>query len=290
MSDTDAPFGGLFSRLYVQHDEPLQDSDRMRRRLHRLMRDGLDRAVADAIERELGVEIPTGWEGYLWERFFMRADVRDVLDTVTIVLQHDRPAEQRAAVPDPVVREINRIMREEATQYQVDENGTVHYFVDAEFAHNVNSLIAALQPARYAAACKAFEAALSALDRRNPSSKEALRNAFEAVEIVFKLMFGVHRLGGAEIRDQLLPAIENTYADDDTARRAAHKIAASFIDWVDGAHFYRHGQADEEPREPPLELTVSILSGCNLPKMARRNRSQNSRVTSARADTIFGWP
>ena len=74
-------------------------------------------------------------------------------------------------------------------------------------------------------------------------------------------MFNAQRLGSAEIRQHLLPTIAQMHGDDATARQAANKLAQSLCDWVDGVHFYRHGQAVEEAQQPPIGLTVALVSG-----------------------------
>ena len=89
----------------------------------------------------------------------------------------------------------------------------------------------------------------------------AIRHTFEAAEILFRLICPkAPRLGGAEINTHLKPLVETLYSGDQTACRASMKLLASFSDWVDGAHFYRHGQGTEEPTQAPLEIAVLAIS------------------------------
>jgi len=37
-------------------------------------------------------------------------------------------------------------------------------------------------------------------------------------------------------------------------------MLASFKDWVDAAHFYRHEEGSEEPAQPPLQLAIYIVA------------------------------
>jgi hypothetical protein len=82
---------------------------------------------------------------------------------------------------------------------------------------------------------------------------------FLAAENVFKLITSKDRLGAKEA-DDLGPIIDKLYATDDTARNCARKMRASFKDWVDAAHFYRHEPGTEDVAQPPLPLAVYLVS------------------------------
>ncbi|MFH7202686.1 hypothetical protein ACHWGV_29035, partial [Klebsiella pneumoniae] len=41
---------------------------------------------------------------------------------------------------------------------------------------------------------------------------------------------------------------------------AAEHFANSIVDWIKGAHFYRHGQGVTEPAPPPMDLSVAYVS------------------------------
>ncbi|MFX5689069.1 hypothetical protein ABTD94_21875, partial [Acinetobacter baumannii] len=47
---------------------------------------------------------------------------------------------------------------------------------------------------------------------------------------------------------------------DATAMRAANKQLASFRDWIDSSHNYRHEQGSEEPVQPPIDLAILAIS------------------------------
>jgi hypothetical protein len=53
---------------------------------------------------------------------------------------------------------------------------------------------------------------------------------------------------------------QKAYAGDAVALRAAMKQLASFKDWVDASHNYRHEQGSEEPVQPPIDLAVLAVS------------------------------
>ncbi len=57
-----------------------------------------------------------------------------------------------------------------------------------------------------------------------------------------------------------MPFVEQYYASDAPAQEAAKKLVQGFTNWVASAQFYRHGQGQEEPNQPPLEVAVAILS------------------------------
>jgi len=45
-----------------------------------------------------------------------------------------------------------------------------------------------------------------------------------------------------------------------TAKIVTSKAFDGFADWVDGMHYYRHGQGQPEPVTPPIEFAVYVLS------------------------------
>ena len=145
--------------------------------------------------------------------------------------------------------------------YTIDDRGGVHYKVDQEFERNRTSTIAHLNHPRYQNVDASFQAVQTALDNAAPDGKAAIRHTFEAAEILFRLICPkAPRLGGAEINTHLKPLVETLYGSDLTASRASMKLLASFSDWVDGVHFYRHGQGTEEPTQAPLEIAILTIS------------------------------
>ena len=91
--------------------------------------------------------------------------------------------------------------------------------------------------------------------------KNSIRAVFDSAEGLFKLMFpNETRLTASAARRQLLPVVQRIYAGDPPALTSASKMVASFSEWVDGAHPYRHEHGSEEVAQPPLELAVNLLS------------------------------
>lgn len=108
-----------------------------------------------------------------------------------------------------------------------------------------------------------FESAHEKLSQVPPDTKDAIRAAFEAMEILTKLMVGskkLKRLGSAEVEKYLKPMVKNAYTDDEVALNAANQFLSGLSDWINAAQIYRHGQEVEEPAEPPVDLAVAMVS------------------------------
>ncbi|MEF2552255.1 hypothetical protein VQ042_12905 [Aurantimonas sp. A2-1-M11] len=182
--------------------------------------------------------------------------MRDLLDTVTLVHEALRDDQRQRNW----VRSIETIFDEEELQYRVDNDGIVHFAVDE--AHEVvrQSTIRALQDRRFEGVVVAFQRANDAL--LDPQSgPRPLRETFEAAEILFKLMFSrAPRLGAKEIRDHLEPLVAQAYGNDPVAQRSAQRLVASFREWVEAAHHYRHGQPQEAPVGMPAELQILAMN------------------------------
>jgi hypothetical protein len=212
--------------------------------------------LANYVERELGVRIQGGgMHWYEWDKFIQIVDLPDLLDTVTIVFDFMK----QYGASEYWLKSVQRIFVEENLDYVVDNAGVVHPFVDQEFQGNRASVIAGLEGSRYGNVRDAFERASRELRGDNP--KEAWRAIFGSVEALFKLMFpAASRLTAREIQDRLVPIIQQRYAGDATALRAATRLANSLKEWVDASHNYRHEQEQEEPLQPPLDSAVFAIS------------------------------
>lgn len=261
MSDT-LPVGQRFSHVYLQRGTPASDSERMRRRILSIFIDLNSRAygVDRAIQSELGVAVLLGPAGPNYQKFFVSCELRDFLDVITIVWRCFKRY-GASSVSGSWTEAVRRVFQEENVGYRVDDQGGVHFAIDSEFDHNVASSLAALGSSRYNGVLAAFQTGQQGLDQTPPDGKSAMRSAFEAVEILFRLIAPkAPRLGAAEIKAHLESHVQAHLSEDKTAARATMKILASFSDWVDGVHFYRHGQGAEEPTQPPLSLAVLTVS------------------------------
>lgn len=253
--------GQRFSLTYISHPELLPDSPRMRRRLAHLLFDWGDGSwLHGKMCSELGVSLShvgCGTRTYWPKAMVERLELRDVLDAITLVFgkvyRDDDKQEFR--------REVARIFREEHVSYVVDDVGGVHLAVDAAFQQARASAVSGLGASRYDGVRTSLDAAQAALDMLPQDGKAALRNIFFANEALFRLIFpAAHQLGTGEIQKHLKPAVDAKFCEDATAQRASHKLVAQYVSWVEAAHFYRHEPGTEEPAQPPIDLSISMVS------------------------------
>lgn len=257
--------GQRFSLNYISHPELLPDSTRMRRRLGLLFFSqckGSD--LRDSLNKELGVGLSaTGCASeYYWPKAMVAVELRDVLDTVTIV--HNYLNEGFYFNPDDTakfLREVQRIFQEERVRYYVDEKGGVHLAVDSAFEQTRISSVQALSSNRYEGVRTSLDEAYAALDQLPPDGKTALRQVFFSNESLFRLIFPkAHQLGKGEMQKHLKPAVDQKYSGQSPALHAAQKQLSQYIEWVSGAHFYRHEPGSEEPSQPPLEMAIHYVT------------------------------
>ncbi|WP_041926859.1 hypothetical protein [Methylocystis sp. SC2] len=244
----------LFSRLYLEHGPPTRDSARMRRRLVEVWPAVNEQQIASWITKRLGVEVPRDWHGEpVWSRYLSDADLRDVLDAITIAFLVSRDRK--------FLIEVATIFREENVGYRVDEQGVVHFAVDVEFERAVQSTIRGLDDPRYGNVIASFKRIQPELNKDPPDGKQAIRASFDAVEALFKLMFSrAHRLGGGEAQTHLAPLVTDR-SEEGAERRAALKWVSSFKEWIEACHFYRHEQGQPEPHQPHIDLAIALISG-----------------------------
>ncbi|MBO9589443.1 hypothetical protein [Devosia sp.] len=255
--------GRRFSHLYLAGGDPRSDSSRMRRRLS--VACPLTAGLDDHLEAELGVyaghrQLSSRTRAYLGvaQKFFVEGQLRDVLDAVTLIYHFTKSRDPENA--REWREDARRIFAEENVSYSVDEEGGVHYAVDSAFEAVKAGALSSLRGPRYANAAAMFEQGMRALDSTPPDGKGAIRAVFASAEGLFRVMFpSAARLGAAEAEQHIGPELTKLYDGDPTARRAASKLLASFKSWVDGAHFYRHEQGQEEVSQPPLGLAVLLL-------------------------------
>jgi hypothetical protein len=186
--------------------------------------------------------------------------LNDVLDLVTVTADFLR---RQVGAGEGMARvwlaSIDRIFREENVHYRIEPKGGVRFYIDEAFARSRASAVAAISGARHANALTEFEKGMAALAQAPPDGKGAIRGVFAALEAIFRLIVPAPRLGAAELA-ALAPILQRLYAQQDTALRSSQKMLASFKDWVDAAHFYRHEEGSEEPAQPPLQLAIYIVS------------------------------
>jgi hypothetical protein len=221
-----------------------------------MLSDSDARELSQLLERELGVEVNLYHANYLLG-FCARCAIRDLLDIVTLFTYFKR----HANTAPQWLTEARRIFSEERLAYEVDDEGIVHPAVDKEFQRNRQATVSGLQMPRYANSLAAFTRISDELACQPPNGKDAWRAVFAAVEGLFRLMFSsATQLNAGAVETNLAPVVQKLYGSDAVALRAANKQLASFKDWVDASHNYRHEPGSEEPVQPPIDLAVLAIS------------------------------
>lgn len=253
------PVGKRYSEIYIDRGQPLQDHPRMRFRLAALIQDTellwIDETLGKEAEKKLGIRTPYSTSAS-WKKTLTDWELRDVLDLITVAGQVLRAA-RGATATKLWAALVNQIFIDLNVTYRVDEQGGVHPYPDEEFSRAMAATIAALQSQKYANALNEFEYGSKAISVDN---KNAVRRTFASAEGLFRVMFPrAPRLTASEA-DQLSPIFEKLYGRDSAAMGAARKILASFKDWIDACHFYRHESGQQDVSQPSLSLTVHLVS------------------------------
>lgn len=216
--------GKLFSRTYLNKGEPTSDSIRFRRRIAAVLWDlELKRDIFDwinkstdrygrkhsmedislVLRRRLGVKLPPAIGGVDWNAYAEKSELRDILDTITILADYGRKE---------WIKYAEIIFREENLSYTMDKDGGVHFFVDADFEATRFSAISAIRSRRYDNVRAEFERGYIALDSTPPDGKSAIRSNFAAVEGLFRLICTrSERLSGKFIEEQLASRLKDIF-------------------------------------------------------------------------------
>jgi len=262
----------LYSRAYVERGDPTSDSKKARVRLGAYL-DRVKGGAAyfkDYFKMEGGYSVPTHLSNSL-EKHFVNAPLLEVLDLISLAYQCLRSGEEferrRYGAPSFVsytadkdyVKFVRNVLVEENLSYSIDNDGFVHPLVDKEFADSGASLLRGL--AKEPAIKKEIEHCYSELAKIVPRYKTAVRAIFEAVEILTKRMAKTDKLDSAIVRKELTKIVVDKLSTNATSKNAYVKIMIGFASWVDGVHFYWHGQSDEDhPIDIPEELAITLVS------------------------------
>lgn len=270
MTDNQAPEGQLFSRVYLRRNEPLRDSQRFRTRLTGYFLDNfwdLRRDFIKAVKRELGVTVPVfavTTQSYEWNipAFFASAELRDILDSISLTIAILRMKHQNQRI-QPYLTFVQRALHEENMGYRLDPQGGVHYIVDDEFERNRISALACLNDPKFSAVASSMEGAFAKMDAEPFDTKGSVRDMFEAVETLTKLISNSSQdLTERFVKQTLKPLAQSIYQKfDASAISVADLLLEGMCHWVNAGHKYRHGQKTAEPIAPPLEITILFLSG-----------------------------
>ena len=234
----------------------------MRRRIGAYLKE-FGQAFEQYAEAEIGIATPWS-KNTSWTTILETWDLEDVLNVVTILVQHaHRRATSEAGKITArrlAVQVFNRIFEQEHTPYRVDALGGVHFVHDEEFVRNAQATIAGLNQPRYVNSLDRFESAMKAITGAVPDGKTGIRNAFEAAEGLFRLMYRKAPRLTADFAAELAPTLQQRYAGDPAALGASSKLLASFKDWIEACQFYRHEPGKPEIHQPPIELALHLIS------------------------------
>jgi hypothetical protein len=251
------PVGERFTLVYSPKPRTLRDCQRFRHRLAAYLSGQRDMYVlVDLLSSEIGIDVPRGYNGILWQSFFKYAEMGDVLDSITFagqVLQL-----QRESALQSFRSFVDRAFREQGLGYRVDEKCGVHFYVDEEFEAGRASTISALEDARYAGARAAFARGHECLDGHEPDTLGAVRGVFDAVENVFKQITGAPRIGASELTKEMRPKVVALHTGP--AANASSQLLESLAKWVNAAHQYRHDPGHPDPAPPPLDVAVVMMA------------------------------
>ena len=251
------PEGLPFSKLYARPTKPVSDSKRARTRLKAAFkRFNVDEdKLAQELAFHCGISVEIGYDSYLFSRFIDNASIPDLLDFVTLcskcLKSYSPPAHQWIAF-------VENVFREEGLPYTVDQKGGVHHYVDEEFRQSINLVLQGLDQGRWSAALASFKEGLTALDKGPSDNLQAVRRVFDACENVFKQQFGTSRLGKTEVTKSLIPKLQSKLSGANL--NASKLYAASFGEWANALHNFRHADGEPVPLSPDDQLTIALFT------------------------------
>lgn len=256
--------GKRFSQVYLKSDSPVKDSQRMRNRLSACYWELLSSDSSELIKKihlETGAKVPFVVSSYSLTQFFESCDIRDLLDSITIIFQYYHSGRVNKHKAPHWHAFVSRVFKEENLGYQLDELGGVHFFQDEEFERSRNATLAGLsnQPA----VKEAFEKSHAFLDQDSPDTASAIRAVFEALEIMYKHFIKAEakeRLNSHGVQKNLKSLIQEKLSDKPIELKASEHLLDGFCDWIDAGHMYRHGQKVEVTEPPSIEFTVMFIS------------------------------
>lgn len=253
-----------FSLLYLERGNPTRDSTRLRNRLAAYFWEHIHArynfSSKQLYEAETGAVVPHRGQSWIFADVFREAELRDVLDAITIVYRVIWTAHDRAVALN-WSKFVSRAMREENVGYTVDSACTVHFHVDQEFERNRSATLSVLQLPQFGAIRTAFEDSYRHLDALPRDPKAAVRSMFEAMEILARLIVPeAKNLNKWLAENTLKQKCLSAAGGDVVEQKVLAGMFDGLADWVEALHNYRHGQAVEEPVAPSEELAVHVLA------------------------------
>lgn len=262
----DRPEGLYYSNLYLERTPPQVDSRVARERIFAFLNRFGGSFPSDFIH---GFRLKFGdfdaGTGDSWnslKRFFLERSQPEVLNGITVIYRAFGEG-QYSKFAREWVDHVNEVLHDENILFEVDRRGGVHHKEDREFQQSAEALIVGLGDPSMSSIRGNVQAAYQELNSVNGNTRKAVEGFFHATESLFKQLFGEARvpdLKAAAALPLLKGEITTAYSDDPIAKRASEKVVQGYMDWIDAAHFYRHGQKDENSQAPPRELAVELMS------------------------------
>ena len=253
--------GMRYSHAYTERADDL--SLRVRRRLGATMlKFGIHLQVGMVafVQEETGERVPVINSGFHWPTYFERCPLDALLDTPCLIVRKLR-AEALHDLAQKWCEEVDRILKEERSGYVADMDGAIHPFVDPAFQLLRTAIVKGTQAVEYSACAASMQKAFGYMDGAQPDTRAAIVAAFGAVESMFKSMTGAAQLTASNCLTPLKLLVDSHYGTHDKpAARASHKIIASFADWIDACHFYRHAPGNRDPLQAPVEQCHLLVS------------------------------
>lgn len=273
-----------FSTLYLDRTQPLEDSERFRRRIAGAF-DSFVGGQQEASEFGAFLVQQTGarvkfYRGQSFPRdTFLFGELRDLLDAITVFYKWLQMAyevktkkmstfEFRAlrnsaehVTPYSWLMFVESTMREENLSYKIDGDGVVQYVVDKEFEYNRAASLESLRHPMFVNSRESVVKAFRYLHLKDRDTKAAVRSMFEAVEILAKQICPKAKLLSYVLAEGALKDVCIAAASGDfTEKKVLEGIFDALGDWVKALHYYRHGQVGDAVVAPSLELAVHVLS------------------------------
>lgn len=255
------PNGMRYSHAYTGRSRDL--SLRVRRRLGATMLKlgiHLQIGMVAFVQEETGERVPVINNGFHWPSYFEHCPLDALLDTPCLIVRKLR-AEALHELAQKWCDEVDRILKEEGSGYIADQDGAIHPLVDPAFQLLRTAIVEGAQAAEYSACAALMQKAFGYLDGAEPDTRAAIVAAFGAVESAFKTITGAAQLTASNCIPPLKQIVAQRYGTHDKpAARASHKIIASFSDWIDACHFYRHAPGKSDPLNAPFEQCHLLVS------------------------------
>ncbi|MBX2833707.1 MAG: hypothetical protein KTR28_01915 [Micavibrio sp.] len=222
----------------------------------------IDHLIYQQLEQELGIKISTSSSSFgivfYTEQFLLNCELADFLDSLTIIYFCSKLLGKDTS--KKWLDFVERVFREQGTEYSIDSEGDVYPYIDSEFSNSHHSTLISLDKQRYEQAKSIYLSAYSALRADKQNTRTAIKDIFESLETVSKLIDSkIQRLGNKEVSYNLTNICAAKIQDEDE-KTFIKEILKGFAKWVDAHHIYRHGQAKEQLTPPSLDSAILSLS------------------------------